>query len=75
MNNEVIMKYFVFLCAMWMSQAWAHEGHGMPGVAHWHASDLFGLVMALAVVVGMTVNDVSANAIATPAARCVTRSL
>jgi len=24
--------------------AWAHEGHGMPGFAHWHASDVLGFV-------------------------------
>jgi len=32
--------------------AWAHEGHGLEGGSHWHASDAFGfaLVGALAVV-------------------------
>jgi hypothetical protein len=30
--------------------ALAHEGHGPEG-AHWHASDLLGLVLALAVAV------------------------
>jgi hypothetical protein len=26
--------------------SWAHEGHGLPGVSHWHGSDAgaFGLV-------------------------------
>ena len=30
--------------------AMAHEGHGLPGAAHWHASDTLGFVL-LAVVV------------------------
>jgi hypothetical protein len=27
----------------------AHEGHGLPGAAHWHASDAFGFGLAVAV--------------------------
>jgi hypothetical protein len=34
------------------SCAAAHEGHGLAG-AHWHASDLFGLALALAAGAGM----------------------
>ncbi len=30
--------------------AWAHEGHGMPGFAHWHASDVLGFVAIVGVV-------------------------
>ncbi len=30
--------------------AWAHEGHGMPGFAHWHASDVLGFVAVAAVI-------------------------
>ena len=26
--------------------AWAHEGHGLAGSSHWHASDAFGLLLA-----------------------------
>ena len=29
--------------------AFAHEGHGLPGSAHWHATDTLGFI-ALAVV-------------------------
>jgi hypothetical protein len=32
--------------------AFAHEGHGFAG-PHWHASDLFGLALALAAGAGM----------------------
>ena len=24
--------------------AHAHEGHGLPGASHWHATDSFGLI-------------------------------
>jgi drug/metabolite transporter (DMT)-like permease len=30
--------------------AWAHEGHGMPGFAHWHASDVLGFVAVLGAI-------------------------
>ena len=30
--------------------AWAHEGHGMPGFAHWHASDVLGFVAGVAAI-------------------------
>ena len=25
--------------------AWAHPGHGLPGAAHWHATDVAGLAL------------------------------
>jgi hypothetical protein len=31
--------------------ALAHEGHGMEGVTHWHATDTWGFVITAAVVV------------------------
>jgi hypothetical protein len=34
------------------SVACAHEGHGLAG-PHWHASDLFGLALALAAGAGL----------------------
>ncbi len=33
--------------------ALAHEGHGLPGASHWHASDVFGLVIAVAAIAGV----------------------
>jgi hypothetical protein len=30
--------------------AQAHEGHGMPGASHWHASDAVGCAVLAAVV-------------------------
>jgi hypothetical protein len=32
--------------------AQAHDGHGVPGVSHWHASDAFGYVV-LAMAIGL----------------------
>ena len=31
--------------------AFAHEGHGLPGSAHWHATDTLGFVGLAAVAV------------------------
>jgi hypothetical protein len=28
--------------------AWAHDGHGLPGAGHWHATDAFGLALIVA---------------------------
>ena len=30
--------------------ALAHEGHGLPGSAHWHATDVVGWIVGAAVV-------------------------
>ena len=32
------------------SAAMAHEGHGLPGMAHWHATDVLGFVAIGAVL-------------------------
>jgi hypothetical protein len=32
--------------------AWAHEGHGLPGSSHWHATDTAGLLLVLALAAG-----------------------
>jgi hypothetical protein len=34
--------------AVFTGAARAHEGHGLPGAAHWHATDTFGLVLVVA---------------------------
>lgn len=33
--------------------ALAHEGHGLPGAAHWHATDVLGFVAVAALVAGV----------------------
>jgi hypothetical protein len=32
--------------ALLSSPALGHEGHGMPGIGHWHATDALGLLLA-----------------------------
>lgn len=47
------MKRVATLLALSLSglAAQAHEGHGLPGAHHWHATDVFGYV-ALAAAIG-----------------------
>ena len=35
--------------------ATAHEGHGLPGGSHWHATDTAGLLLVLGVAIGLYV--------------------
>ncbi len=30
----------------------AHEGHGLPGASHWHASDTLGLLLVAVLAAG-----------------------
>ena len=32
--------------------AQAHEGHGLPGTSHWHASDTLGLLLVVVLAAG-----------------------
>ena len=34
------------------SAAQAHEGHGLPGTSHWHASDTLGLLLVVVLAAG-----------------------
>jgi hypothetical protein len=48
------MKHFVNRLLPWLlcAPAFAHEGHGMDGVSHYHATDAWGfVVMAFIMVV------------------------
>ncbi len=45
--------WFAAAAALAAGPALAHEGHGLPGLSHWHASDGFGLVLAVAAVAGL----------------------
>jgi hypothetical protein len=40
--------------ASW-APAWAHEGHGMPSLHHWHATDVLLALAAVAVVAALMV--------------------
>ena len=41
-------KILPLLSALSLS-AWAHEGHGIEGASHYHATDVWGFVAAAAV--------------------------
>lgn len=49
------MKTFLALAASILAQAaaHAHEGHGMPGASHWHATDTVGLLLAAVAVIAI----------------------
>ena len=48
------MKYFPIVSALVFcaSLVQAHEGHGLPGAAHWHANDALVLIVLAAMVGG-----------------------
>jgi type IV secretory pathway TrbF-like protein len=54
MKLKTMIKHLI-PSAGWFGAAasWAHEGHGLPGASHWHASDVLGFVVALAVIGAM----------------------
>ncbi len=39
------MKRFTFLLALLPAFAQAHEGHGIEGASHYHATDVWGFVV------------------------------
>ena len=47
------MKHILLLVALWPVLSWAHEGHGMEGASHYHATDVWGFFAALAVIAVM----------------------
>ncbi len=40
------------LLALVATAASAHEGHGLPGTSHWHASDTLGLLLVVVLAAG-----------------------
>ena len=44
---------FAAFAATALTPALAHEGHGMEGASHWHATDAVGLVVGLLAVGAM----------------------
>ncbi len=40
------------LLALVAAAASAHEGHGLPGTSHWHASDTLGLLLVVVLAAG-----------------------
>jgi hypothetical protein len=48
----MMKKLSVLFPLLLAAAAQAHEGHGLPGATHWHASDAWGLALALAIGAG-----------------------
>jgi hypothetical protein len=46
------MKSILSVMSLAPLSAFAHPGHGLEGVAHWHATDVLGLVIVLALAAG-----------------------
>jgi hypothetical protein len=54
--NTLALRTILALSALSASTlTWAHEGHGMPGVSHWHDTDVWAFV-ALAALAGAAWN-------------------
>lgn len=49
---RTILKLGLLLPTLLASGAFAHPGHGLGDGSHWHASDVLGLGLALAVAAG-----------------------
>jgi hypothetical protein len=47
------MKKLFSLSSLLPVMAFAHEGHGMEGTSHYHATDAWGFLAALAIIVAM----------------------
>jgi len=48
MRNPVLnatLSIAVYVASAGASAAFAHDGHGMGGGAHWHATDVWGFVV------------------------------
>jgi len=49
-KSEAAMQLFSrFIFCLFALSAQAHEGHGIEGTSHYHASDVWGFVMALCI--------------------------
>ncbi|MFZ5550225.1 MAG: hypothetical protein ACOZJX_16135 [Pseudomonadota bacterium] len=47
------MKKLTFATALVPLAVLAHEGHGLPGAAHWHPTDALGFMLVLAIAAGI----------------------
>ena len=47
------MQRLILVVSLFPVLALAHEGHGIEGASHYHATDVWGFLAALAVVVVM----------------------
>jgi hypothetical protein len=54
---RTIMKHTTLILtglACWLCRLHhAHEGHGLPGISHWHSTDVLGFVVVAALIAGV----------------------
>ncbi len=50
MSHRLISRLASASLAAASSLALAHEGHGLEAASHWHATDVFGLVVGAAAI-------------------------
>jgi hypothetical protein len=54
MTTSKTTRALALLCASLASPlTWAHEGHGIEGLSHWHGTDAWGFVFAGVVAMAM----------------------
>ena len=53
---RTIMKHTTLILTaglLAVQTAQAHEGHGLPGISHWHSTDVLGFVVVAALIAGV----------------------
>ena len=53
---RTIMKHTTLILTaglLAVQTAHAHEGHGLPGISHWHSTDVLGFVEVAALIAGV----------------------
>ena len=53
---RTIMKHTTLILTaglLAVQTAHAHEGHGLPGISHWHSTDVLGFVVVAALSAGV----------------------
>ena len=54
--SRTIMKHTTLILTtglLAVQTAHAHEGHGLPGISHWHSTDVLGFVVVAALIAGV----------------------
>ena len=53
---RTIMKHTTLILTaglLAVQTAHAHEGHGLPGISHWHSTDVLGFIAVAALIAGV----------------------
>ena len=52
-HNPLITTLTTLAALLSTGAAHAHEGHGLPGISHWHSTDVLGFIVVAALVAGV----------------------